>query len=75
MACSTCDSYKISGLAAELNLDNTKMLPGGPPGVEESSTTLVGLVLMALAGGLGYYMGQSSVQDRRRPKRFGVARV
>jgi hypothetical protein len=61
MACSTCDSYKISGLSADVK--------------PESSTTLVGLVLMVLAGGLGYYMGQSSVKDRRRPKRFGVARV
>jgi hypothetical protein len=61
MACSTCDSYKISGLAADVK--------------PEDSTTLVGLVLMLFAGGLGYYMGQSSVQDRRRPKRFGVARV
>jgi len=41
----------------------------------ESANTLIGVVLMAVAGGLGYYMGQSSVQDRRRPKRFGVARV
>jgi hypothetical protein len=77
MTCSTCDSYKISGLAAELNLNTAQKMPGLPSAEDNSqnANTLISLVLMALAGGLGYAMGRSSVQDRRRPKRFGAPRV